>query len=46
MSTRRKRELVTGVCLLAGVVALGTIATLLDERAAAHVAPQSSWTVV
>ena len=36
MSTRRKRELVTGVCLLAGVVALGTIATLLDERAAAQ----------
>ena len=36
MSTRRKRELVTGVCLLAGAVALGTIATLLDERAAAQ----------
>ena len=36
MSTRRKRELVTGVCLLAGAVALVTIATLLDERAAAQ----------
>ena len=36
MRTRRKRELVTGVCLLAGAVALGTIASLLDERAAAQ----------
>ena len=36
MSTRRKREVVTGVCLLAGAVALGTITTLLDERVAAQ----------
>ena len=36
MSSRRKRQLVTGVCLLAGAVGLGSIATLLDERAAAQ----------
>jgi hypothetical protein len=36
MSTRRRRELFTGVSFLAVAVALGAVATILDHRAAAQ----------